>query len=543
MALDPPAIDDRMQYHGPSPILDASGQPYRRTLTPADREVLSQEVAPPSLVGTRSFWDESVASGLTPGRLAMILRECVRGDINAYLTLAEEMEERDLNYAAALSTRKRALSRIKPTLDATGVELHVAEAVQKVIEGPAFHAMIKNALDAIGKGFSVNEIIWCARDGLWWPEGYRFRDPKYFTFDFLSRSELRLADLETMDGAELPPFKFIRHVCNIKSGIPIRGGMARTVAWAFMFKSFALKDWAAFLDVYGMPLRLGKYHPQATAGERSSLLRAVAGLASDAAAIIPESMAIEFVETKGGSERPFQALAEYLDDAIATVVLGQTLTTRDGGSLGQAKVHNEIRLDLAEDDAYELGITIDRDLIAPFVALNFGANVRAPRCEFRVPKPEVVSVLATALGVLVPLGLQVSQEDVRQKIGMPSPAFGAQLLQPAAPVAPLNVSPANTPLPGEAARPALNRVSADVAIETGGREIVGPLGLDTGPEWQAEAGPMLDAIVAAANTAENFGEFRASLKALYGGLPTADFTRRLARAAKAPQPGSEVANG
>lgn len=349
-------------FHGPSPVLGPDGQPYRRVaaLTDGDKQLLGQEVAAPQLMGTRSFSYDLIANGLTPGRLAALLREAARGSCTDYLTLAEEMEERDLNYAAALGTRKRALSRLKPSLDVSGVEPRIAAAVREIIEDPAFHAMVKDALDALGKGFSVNEIVWGMKDGLWWPRGYRLRDPRFFTFDYISKSELRLADQELIDGYELPPAKFIRHIPKMKSGIPIRGGLARTVAWAWMFKMFSLKDWMSFLDVYGMPFRLGKYHPNATAAERATLLRAVAGIASDAAAIIPEGMSIEFIESKGFADQPFRNFGEYLDGAIATFVLGQTLTTGDGGSLGQAKVHNEIRLDLAEDDAFELEVTINR---------------------------------------------------------------------------------------------------------------------------------------------------------------------------------------
>ena len=566
MPIDPRLLTDTDQFHGPTPILGPDGKPYRRELTPSDKSMLGEELSSSQLIGSRQFFSETVATGLTPGRLAAILREATAGDAYAYLTLAEEMEERELNYAAALGTRKRALSRIRPTIDAEGVEPRIAAAARELVAADAFHSMVKDAVDALGKGFSVNEIVWGMKDGLWWPQGYRYRDPRFFTFDWISRSELRLADQETLDGLELPPAKFIRHIPKMKSGIPIRGGLARMVAWAFMFKSFTLKDWMSFLDVYGMPMRVGKYHPNATEPERRTLLRAVSSIASDAAAIIPESMQIDFVEAKGFADKPFETFAGYLDGAIATLVLGQTLTTTSGGSLGQAKVHNEIRLDLAEDDAFELGVTINRDLLSWFVSLNFGADARVPRCEFRVEKPEFVSVLTSALGTLVPLGLKVSQEDVRARIGMPSPAAGAELLMPPAGGAalPSLPSPAEdggepTPLPVYAlnaitmqgaaiGRPRHSvadlaagfrcgcgcndrRIGLNRAAEAASArqpDIIDMIGLDDSQDWVAQTGPMVDAVMEAVERCGSYAEFLDELKKLYGAMPSAEMQRRLA---------------
>ena len=42
---------------------------------------------------------------LTPVRLAGILRACDLGDLDQFLVLAEEMEERDMHYSSQLGTR------------------------------------------------------------------------------------------------------------------------------------------------------------------------------------------------------------------------------------------------------------------------------------------------------------------------------------------------------------------------------------------------------------------------------------------------------
>src|SRR5690606_6872255 len=148
--------------------------------------------------------------------------------------------------------------------------------------------------------------------------------------------------LRAASGPEaLRPFKYVQHVSKAKSGIPIRGGIARAAAWAYLFKNYDLKDWVTYIEVHGQPLRVGKYHTGATEADKEVLLRAVANIGSDAAAIIPQNMLIEFVEAakQGGATDLYEKLADWLDRQVSKAVLGQTLTTEvSSGSLAAAKV-------------------------------------------------------------------------------------------------------------------------------------------------------------------------------------------------------------
>ena len=65
-----------------SRIVDTRGRPY-------ELATLNKELAAPSLTGIRQIWrSETVAGGLTPDRLARILRAADQGDAHEYLTLA-----------------------------------------------------------------------------------------------------------------------------------------------------------------------------------------------------------------------------------------------------------------------------------------------------------------------------------------------------------------------------------------------------------------------------------------------------------------------
>lgn len=468
---------------------------------PIKREELKKEVAAPALAGVRTIWTNTVASGLTPERLANLLNRAPEGDANDFLTLAEEMEEREPHYASVLGTRKRALSGLDPTVaaasdDARDIEL--ADAVRELVADPEFPEMVDDLLDALGKGYSVAETMWNTRGKLWRPERYEHRDPRWFTFDRESGRRLLLLDDTAPMGMPLPPYKFIAHVPRLKTGLPIRGGLARLVAWSFMFKSYTVKDWMAFIEVFGMPLRIGMYGPAASDDDIDTLVRAVANIGTDAAAVIPEAMKIEFKETaagKGGHE-VFLAMAEWLDQQVSKAVLGQTMTSDNGSSKAQAQVHNEVRHDIQRSDARQLAITLNRDLVRPFIDLNFGPQDRYPLLTLPVLEPEDIAALVDALAKLVPLGLKVEASVIRDKLNLPDPPEGAELLgMPSMPPTPQTEKAAN--------RAQRDQVDPVDEIEQ--------TGLDG---WEQQMAPVIDPVRTLIDGAASYEEAIAGLKGL-----------------------------
>ena len=423
---------------------------------------LSDEIATPTVAGVRRIAEERISSGLSPEKLGTILRDAQTGDARAYLTLAEEMEERYLHYASVLMTRKLRLTGVAPTVDAPkGVPAKIIDAVGELVEDVEFQEGIAPLLDGIGKGYSVVEIGWDYRDGLLRPVRFDWRDPRFFQFDRIELSELRLAVDGSIDGEELPPGRFMVHMPATRMGIPIRRGVARAASWAYMVQSFTLQDWAAFAEVYGMPFRVGKYGQGASEADKRKLLRAVSSIANDAAAIIPESMLIEFHEVSGTQgAQVFGSLIDYTDDKVSLVVLGQTMTVKDGSSYGQAKIHDKVRIDIAQADGRQLGRTVNRDLVRWFVSMNFGPQAVYPSVEWPVTEPEDLNTLSEALSRLVPVGLRIGQDEVRERFGFSKPRAGEEVLTPQAKIEPAAKQPSPSP-PVDPKKPA--RLAAHVA--------------------------------------------------------------------------------
>jgi phage gp29-like protein len=188
-----------------------------------------------------------------------------------------------------------------------------------------------------------------------------------------------------------------------------------------------------------MPLRVGKYRPGETEDNIAILKSAVANLGSDAAAVIPEGMLIEFIETANaqGGDVLFIKVADWFDKQLSKGILGQTMTADDGSSQAQAKVHDEVREDIRDADAEQLAETLERDLVIPYIDLNHGPQENYPSVYLREPDQTDIPVMAEALNLLVPLGLEVEASEVRDRLGFSDPAKGAICLRAAASPAPI----------------------------------------------------------------------------------------------------------
>lgn len=502
-------------------LVDHRGQPLRRA-------VLTEEVAGPTLAGVRSPISGYPADGMNPVRLANILRAADQGEPLAYFELAEQIEERDPHYLGVLGTRKRSVSQIEKTVIAASdapEDVELADMVRDWLDRDELEDETFDILDATGKAVSYTEIIWDFSEGQYQPARLEWRDPRFFRFDPRDGRTplLRGGEDGKSEDSPLAPFKFISHMVRAKSGLPVRSGIARVAAWAWMFKAFTQRDWAIFVQTYGQPIRIGRFNSAISKADKATLWRAVANIAGDCAALIPEGTNIEFIQAAnvtGGSDL-YEKRADWLDRQISKLVVGQTGTTDSkSGGLGDGgnKVHDNVREDIETADCKGLAATLNRDLIRPWVDLERGPRPRGkyPRLKIERPKTEDLERLATALGILVPLGLRVQQSEIRDKFALADPDEGAELLA-------ARTTPAGVPaLQSQQRRvvPPAEQIADRMAAETapaidGWLEQLSAMMSSAGSlpelgEMVRAAYPQLDGRAVATTLADGFGAARAA---------------------------------
>jgi phage gp29-like protein len=501
--------------------------------------------------GVRQVLGGHPEQGLTPQRLARLLREAEAGDATAYLELAEAIEERWLHYGSVLRTRKYAVSQLEITVEAASdaaADERDAELVREWLDRDELQDDLFDVMDAVGKGYSVCELIWRTEARRWWPERVEWRDPRWFGVDRVDGRTLRLRG-ESGQAEDLPAFKYICHRYKAKSGIGIRGGLARGACWPYLFQNYTVKDWVVFAEVYGQPLRVGKYHPGATTEEKDVLLRAVTAIGADAAAIIPENMLIEFIRAEGSatSADVYKHLVEHLDQSVSKHVLGQTATTDAiAGGHAVGREHQLVRQDIETADARALGGTLTRDLAIPLVILNHGPRERYPKIRIGRAEQTDMAQLTGALEKLVPLGLKVSMADIRTRMGLPEPKPDEELLTPPAP--PPDPFAARPPGGGEPGGGGAERPPPGAGDDDGDDDGAGPQARRAahaagaaGPsvfdalaegmaDWEALTGPVLAPVRAEIAAASSLEELRDRLGPELAGMDSARLTELLARA-------------
>ena len=411
-------------------LVDAYGRPL-------ERSTLTEEVMAATLGGVRSPISGYPGDGLNPMRLASILREADRGDPVRYMELAETTEERDLHYVGVLGTRRRSVAQLPFTVDpgddSAEAERH-AQHLRDWLKRDELQTDLFDVLDCIGKGYSGTEIMWDTSQGDWMPARLERRDPRWFRFaDHDLTTPMRLNE----NGQKVPleGGKFIWAQIAAKSGLPLRSGLARIVAWAWMFKAFTQRDWAIFTQTYGQPVRVGKWGTGASDADKATLFRAVANIAGDMVAVIPDTMQIEFIESGnvGSASNNYKDRSDWLDMQVSKAVLGQTATTDAvTGGLGSGKEHRQVQEDIERSDAAALAGILNRDLVRPFVQLNFGPQKVYPRIRIVRPDEEDLKSFADAIVPFVDRGFPLSWATINTKFGLSEPKAGEAILRPRA---------------------------------------------------------------------------------------------------------------
>jgi phage gp29-like protein len=519
-------------------IVDANGRPIQSARL--------REPQTSSLVHLHREFAGHPAKGLTPARLAQILEQAEYGSLLAQHELFADMEEKDAHIQAEMHKRKMAVIGLDWTLapprDASRREEKAAAELEYLLcDELDIEDLLFDCLDAIGHGFACLEIEWRQAGGRWLP-CLHFRPQTWFTVAPERRNELRLRDNASPYGAELQPFGWVPHVHRSRSGYLARVGLHRTLAWPYLFKNYSVRDLAEYLEIHGLPLRLGKYPLGASAEEKSALMQAVVGMGHAAAGIVPEGMLVEFVSaTSAGSADPFKLMIDWCEASQSKAILGGTLTSQTGanGNRSLGDVHNEVRLDIRNSDSRQLAQTLSAHLVYPVAVLNGLMHPdRVPVWSFDVQEPEDLALYADALPKLVNIGAKIPSRYIHEKLRIPEPEADEPILQAAAPASlpsppgrgqgegPSLPSPSGRGTGGEGKSAAALGYAA-LAQPTGDPDPT-PATLYTDQLARRGADTIADQIEvirAKVETAESLEQLRDDLLGMYGDLPSGELTK------------------
>lgn len=388
-------------------------------------------------------WRDYPADGLTPSRLVSILRAADEGAVDQALALFAQMEEKDAHLHCVAHTRRLAVTglrwqvvsaaEVREGVDRAAADEAADYAREVLNEIENLEAALQHLSLAVGRNIAVAENVWEPRG-----RALRLVDLVPVPFERLTFDEMGcvrvLTKEQPMDGIELPAGKFVVYAPQAASGHAMRGGLLRVTAMAYLGKHFAMKDWMVFAEIFGMPLRVARYEPSASPEEKRELLKMLQSLGADAAGIFSKAVELELLEAnRGTAPPPYEAICNFMNREMSKAWLGETLTVETSGQTGTfstAQIHNEVRLDLRQDDIAKEGRAIRRDVLGPVTRVRFGAEAPVPYFRRQFDPPRDLRELAEVLRVAVnELGMRVPARWAHGALGVPEATGGEGRLE------------------------------------------------------------------------------------------------------------------
>lgn len=403
-------------------------------------------------------WDVSSAFTAPRSRTPAVSVLCTQDDVDRAISrlyknddpsLFAELAELALDSIPKLystwQTREGAVTRQLPYINETGNKA-VDEACLKLLRSPELREGFPHLLQAAYYGLVALEVLWARSDS----RGFYIKEvipvpPKNLVFDAMTREPM-MRPLER-DG-ELVALRsygahFVVHRHRKSLSHPYMKGLAFKLLPYVILTPHGVRLLAGLLERYGEPLRLGLLPDDtATPPDRlrkiqGMLAKALRNIGADGWGVLPRGTDIKFESAGNVTGAMHQTLLGHVDEIISTVVLGATLTsgTSASGSNTNAlgEVHNEVRGEYAQADAEALAMTLERAVLRPFVEANFGPGTPTPSVYFSTETAKDMTAWVSNVATLMAQGLEVSQRELREQLGLREPEPGEAIAGGAAP--------------------------------------------------------------------------------------------------------------
>ena len=303
------------------------------------------------------------------------------------INIYEEMENKDPHIYSVYQTRKLAVSRIPWDIlpaDDSDESKEMAEFVLECIDNceGIFSEDIFQLMDAIGKGFSILEIIWHLIEKGKWKGKYGIKELVFHKQKFWFFKDKRwhktkepvfiFKDVGELEGEEVPSAKIIHYAFDAQDSMYGRAAF-RPIFWFYFFKKENWKWWIIFEEKYGAPTALGKYPEGTGKPEQDKLLDVLEALKQESSIIIPDSLDVSFLEASHSGPASFRQMSDACNAEISKAILGATQTVEEGrrGSYALSRAHSEVRLERVSADAIEIADTIQQQLVKRLIDFNF----------------------------------------------------------------------------------------------------------------------------------------------------------------------------
>lgn len=327
------------------------------------------------------------------------LRSADRGKVAPLYDLYEDMLV-DTTLADALDKRTQAVVNADITfLDKDGQEV---DLLKDLIDTEEFEALQRLIMKARLLGRSAVEFGW-TNEGLTISE----IPPKHLD---LEHQQILL------DPTDDKGISYLEDPYLMVLGKPRDYGVIlRAIPFA-IYKRGGFGDWAQWIELFGMPQRVGKYNTYDPESKRQ-LEQAMERAGSAPWMVIPKEADVEMRESSASNGISFKQFVDACNQEMLVGILGQTLTTVSGerGARSLGEVHQEVEEAKNKSDMRYLQRILNRHFL-PFLELQ-GLPVNGGRFAYpQSTEPVSVTDLATLSTMMT-----IPREWLHDRFGIPMP--------------------------------------------------------------------------------------------------------------------------
>ena len=199
------------------------------------------------------------------------------------------------------------------------------------------------------------------------------------------------------------------------------GLFLKTAPYA-IYKRGGFGDWAQWIELFGMPQRIGKY--SVYDNESRKLLEEAFEVAGSAPSmVVPKETDVEVNNNgQGGNGVSFDDFRKACNEELLVTVLGQTMTTLDGSSHSQSETHKKVEEGKNKSDRRFVQRVLNHDLLPLLEARGF--PVKGGTFYF----PEAGETISTAERLTKDMQLNeiidISEEYFYETYDIPRPEGG-----------------------------------------------------------------------------------------------------------------------
>jgi phage gp29-like protein len=420
-------------------------------------------------------------------RIDFALRSAERGRMSGITDIAREQLTYDGHLSAVLQKRLNRLAALDwdlvpasgATVDGGKAEAYASFVRAQLESIPRFRDALVDLAWGVYDNRAALELEWRFFGGVWNLTGLHWIHPRRLSFG--ADRDLHVIDTRADAGdfrdrgypIEHVPYKFCVYKPRLFNDYPEREGLAiRTLYWSY-FGRVGVRERNMLQEIFGRPWRIVSPIPgDALAGNdeaAASAFETVKRLGYHNTARLPVGYKLDIIQPFTGAGQVSGDIISHSEKVQSKLVLGSTGTTDAvstglGSSIGDAHLSEEDLI--IWSDARREAETVEDQITDAIIAVNFGPHEvdHAPRFIFRTEPPISREAEGKRLQAALDLGMPVTLEEAREKLGVQEirdgeayiikvarPADFGQIPQPPAPeiVYPVGEAPA----PGELAEP------------------------------------------------------------------------------------------